>query len=67
MSLRLSLCFINRHQPDRKRVQWDGLHYQGTCHVCQRPIIRLRRGVWVKHAESSQLVASPTSESRDDV
>ena len=54
MPLRLALCFINRHQPDRKRVQWDGLHYQGICHRCHRPIIRLRRGTWVREPESPE-------------
>lgn len=46
-------CLINRHDPLRRDVTWDGLAYVGVCRHCGAPIKRHRRNNWQKSKESS--------------
>jgi hypothetical protein len=39
-------CVINRHEPSRRTVEWDGLTYNGTCKHCGKPITREARHTW---------------------
>lgn len=34
------------HEPNRKKITWDGDRYTGHCCNCKMPIRRIRRGVW---------------------
>jgi hypothetical protein len=40
------LCVLNKHQPDRRNVGWDGKAYVGQCRRCSAPIKRLARKKW---------------------
>lgn len=42
------LCLLNRHEPDRPKVDWDGTHYVGTCTRCGIPIRRKRKHRWLR-------------------
>jgi hypothetical protein len=42
----IPLCVVNRHQPVRQDVTWDGLHYVGNCSFCGRSIRRKSRRNW---------------------
>ncbi|MFM7347925.1 MAG: hypothetical protein ACKO01_00365 [Erythrobacter sp.] len=41
-------CLLNRHDPDRREVVWNGHDYVGTCRHCGAPITRLSRRNWRK-------------------
>jgi len=41
-------CRIDRHQPARREVTWDGRHYVGTCRHCGEPIQRRGHRNWRK-------------------
>jgi hypothetical protein len=50
------LCLFNRHNPDRRAVQWDGRGYVGTCQHCGTSVRRLRHNRW-KADEAARLIA----------
>jgi hypothetical protein len=39
-------CLLNRHEPDRRRVNWDGWHYVGQCRGCGIAIEREAPKLW---------------------
>lgn len=41
-------CFLNRHQPRRRDVEWDGRTYIGQCRHCGALIERHGRRDWRK-------------------
>lgn len=43
-----TLCAMNRHQPKRRDVRWDGACYVGECRRCGVPIERKSRKTWHK-------------------
>ncbi len=43
------LCLLDRHNPDRNRVRWDGFSYSGHCVRCEATIRRLRQRRWTAH------------------
>jgi len=44
--IRLPLCLLNHHKPNRRKVKWDGISYTGTCDCCGAEIRRRDRGDW---------------------
>lgn len=50
-------CLLNRHDPDRREVKWNGHDYVGHCRHCHSPIIRVSRRKWRRNA--------PKGEARD--
>lgn len=48
MIRRIPLCVLNRHQPIRRDVVWDGLNYVGTCSFCGEAIRRKSRRKWLR-------------------
>jgi hypothetical protein len=46
MLLQPVLCVFNRHEPDRDKAVWDGLHYVARCRACGREIYRLKSKTW---------------------
>ncbi len=46
----LATCLLNRHNPDRNDVKWNGHDYIGECRHCGSPIIRISRRRWRKRA-----------------
>jgi hypothetical protein len=40
------LCALNRHDADRQRAKWDGLHYVSQCKGCGRPVYRVTHRTW---------------------
>jgi hypothetical protein len=40
------LCVFNRHEPDRHKAVWDGLHYVARCRACGREIYRVKSKSW---------------------
>jgi hypothetical protein len=45
------LCVFGWHNPRRRDVQWDGLHYRGECRHCGAEIVRISRKTWRKAPE----------------
>jgi hypothetical protein len=41
-------CLLNRHDPDRKEVKWNGHDYVGECRHCGASIVRVARRDWRK-------------------
>jgi hypothetical protein len=41
-------CLLNRHDPLRRNVKWDGMTYVGDCRHCGETIVRISRGKWRK-------------------
>lgn len=41
-------CSIDRHEPSRRNVEWDGRNYVGQCRHCGAPIMRMERRKWRK-------------------
>lgn len=39
-------CMVNRHDPDRKEVTWNGHDYVGECRHCGVTITRVSRRNW---------------------
>lgn len=39
-------CRFDRHEPIRREVRWDGLHYVSTCTSCGQAIRRKDKGEW---------------------
>jgi len=39
-------CLMGRHEPLRRNVEWDGLHYVGNCRHCGKEIVRLSHRNW---------------------
>jgi hypothetical protein len=46
MDPRSILCLFNRHDPDRQKARWEGLHYVGKCRHCGRDIYRRKAKTW---------------------
>lgn len=44
----LAGCLLDRHDPLRKDVKWDGHDYVGVCRHCSSPITRVARRKWRK-------------------
>lgn len=40
------VCAMDRHQPVRREVTWDGKHYVGHCRHCGAPIVRIGHHKW---------------------
>ncbi|MFO6446440.1 hypothetical protein ACLBKU_04780 [Erythrobacter sp. NE805] len=47
-------CLLNRHDPDRKQVRWNGYDYVGECRHCGAPIVRHSRRNWRKQEAKSE-------------
>jgi len=47
---------LGRHEPDRRKVQWNGLTYVGHCKHCGKEIERISHRVW-----RERTVAEPSS------
>lgn len=47
-------CLLNRHDPVRRDVMWDGRHYVGRCRHCGVPIMRYKRRIWRKRGEAEE-------------
>jgi hypothetical protein len=47
-------CSMDRHEPVRRDVKWDGLQYVGHCRHCHEPILRVAHQKWRKseHAKA---------------
>jgi hypothetical protein len=54
-------CLINRHEPQRREVTWDGHAYVGNCRHCGVPIQRYGRRNWRKRKAASEQPGAPTS------
>ncbi len=39
-------CMVNRHDPDRREVTWNGQDYVGECRHCGVAIARVSRRNW---------------------
>ena len=39
-------CMMGRHEPKRRKVEWDGKNYSGHCKHCGKPIERVTQGNW---------------------
>lgn len=39
-------CTMDRHDPLRREVTWDGRHYAGHCRHCGTPIVRIGHRKW---------------------
>ena len=40
------LCFMNKHEPDRRAAKWDGTGYVSHCLNCGKRIRRKSRNNW---------------------
>ncbi len=40
------VCAMDRHQPVRREVTWDGKQYAGHCRHCGEPIVRIGSRKW---------------------
>lgn len=47
------LCSLNRHDPLRRNVRWDGDHYRGQCRHCGTNVVRVARKTWRKAEDSA--------------
>jgi hypothetical protein len=45
-------CAMDKHQPLRRDVKWDGKHYVGHCRHCHDPIVRIAHHKWRKREET---------------
>jgi len=45
-------CFIGRHEPNRRKVKWNGVTYVSHCRHCGMPIERHRHKDWRKTGET---------------
>jgi hypothetical protein len=41
-------CAVDRHEPLRRKVKWDGKHYVGECRHCSAAILRVGHRKWRK-------------------
>ncbi len=41
-------CTMDRHEPLRREVRWDGRRYAGHCRHCGEPIVRIAHRKWRK-------------------
>lgn len=39
-------CAVGRHEPDRRKVEWDGIHYVGNCTGCGVGVYRVSHKRW---------------------
>lgn len=39
-------CMMGRHDPQRRKVEWDGKNYTGHCKHCGRAIERVTHRNW---------------------
>lgn len=62
MRIELPFCVINRHQPVRADVHWDGWGYRSTCRFCGCLVERESKRLWRK-AEPRQLPDLPFNHS----
>lgn len=46
MRLKIPICIVDHHRPDRDAISWDGTSYLGTCWLCKKPIRRDSKGRW---------------------
>jgi hypothetical protein len=46
------LCSLNRHDPLRRNVRWDGVCYRGECRHCGAEVVRRARKTWRKAEDS---------------
>ena len=46
LQLKMALCVINKHAPDRRAAKWDGTHYVSFCLHCGKRIRRKARDDW---------------------
>ena len=44
-------CSMDRHEPLRRAVAWDGRQYTGTCRHCGAPIVRIAHRKWRKRED----------------
>jgi hypothetical protein len=42
---------MDRHEPLRRDVNWNGKQYVGHCRNCQEPIVRIAHQKWRKRAD----------------
>lgn len=54
----LKLCWLNRHEPDRRDAWWDGGQFVSRCTHCEKPIRRVKHRVWV-HDQRQHRLAPP--------
>lgn len=45
------VCAMDRHQPVRREVTWDGKHYTGYCRHCGEPIVRIGHHKWRRNGD----------------
>jgi len=45
------MCALDRHEPKRSDVHWDGKRYRAECRHCGSDIVRLARKTWRKAKE----------------
>jgi len=55
-------CAIDRHDPDRNRVRWDGFAYVGQCTHCGTPIRRLRKHRWTASFRGHAFLLPPPTD-----
>lgn len=39
-------CYLGRHDPDRRKVRWNGLTYEGDCKYRGKQIERVSHKNW---------------------
>ena len=60
----ITLCVLNKHEPDRRAAKWDGTHYVGHCLKCGRRIRRKahkdwrRDWLWARNARNTKRPAA---------
>ncbi|TCM18154.1 hypothetical protein EDF56_105504 [Novosphingobium sp. PhB165] len=40
------LCLLDRHDPERENVTWDGAGFSGNCRHCGLDVRREKHKVW---------------------
>ncbi len=45
------LCAMDRHDPVRRDVRWDGKRYAGNCRHCGKAIVRIGPRKWRKRED----------------
>lgn len=53
MNIKLLLCWLDRHEPDRSHVEWDSHRYTSTCLRCGAPIVRMRKKTWRRQPQKA--------------
>lgn len=52
------MCKLGRHEPERRKVEWNGKIYVGHCRNCGKKIERLSHRKWQLQKDAEAEAAS---------